>query len=135
MTAAFSVPGLAQDVTSEIGMEQVMAFAAASGDANPIHTSAEAALAAGLGGPVLHGMIVAGRFETFLERLEGHEIVELNVRFVRPVPVGNALTISVRPAGGSPHSGLHLRLLATVDGIGLVAIADARLEPRSEPSQ
>ena len=134
MTAALLVPGIASDVTSEIGMAQVRAFAAASGDSNLIHTSAEAALAAGLAGPVLHGMIVAGRFETFLERLEGHEIAELNVRFVRPVPVGSALAISGRPAG-SPDSGLHLRLLATVDGIGLVAIADARLEPRSEPSQ
>ena len=41
--------------------------------------------AAGLAGPVLHGMIVAGRFETFLERLEGYEIVELRVRFVESV--------------------------------------------------
>jgi acyl dehydratase len=117
-----------------IGMEQVRAFAVASGDFNPIHTSADAAQAAGLAGPVLHGMIVAGRFETFLERLEGYEIVELRVRFVRPVPVGSALTISARPFADLGQ-GLHLRLLATGGGSGLVAIAEARLEPLSEPTE
>lgn len=134
MTAAVSAPVILPEVTPEIGVEQVMAFAAASGDGNPIHTSAEAAQAAGLAGPVLHGMIVAGRFEIFLERLEGFEIVELQVQFARPVPVGSALTISARPLE-APGGGLHFRLLANVDGIGLVAIARARLEPRSEPSQ
>jgi acyl dehydratase len=117
-----------------IDMEQVRAFAVASGDFNPIHTSVDAAQAAGLAGPVLHGMIVAGRFETFLERLEGYEIVELRVRFVRPVPVDSALTISARPLAASGQ-GLHLRLLATGGGSGLVAIAEARLEPLSEPTE
>ena len=134
MTASALVPALSPEVTAAIGMEQVRAFAVASGDFNPIHTSADAAQAAGLAGPVLHGMIVAGRFETFLERLEGYEIVELRVRFVRPVPVGSALTISARPLAASGQ-GLHLRLLATVGGSGLVAIAEARLEPLSEPTE
>ena len=134
MTTRAPVPALSPEVMAVIGMEQVRAFAVASGDFNPIHTSADAARAAGLAGPVLHGMIVAGRFETFLERLEGYEIVELRVRFVRPVPVGSALTISARPFAASGQ-GLHLRLLAAGGGSGLVAIAEARLEPLSEPTE
>jgi acyl dehydratase len=119
----------APETTPPITMAQVTAFAAASGDSNPIHLSAEAARAAGLAGPVLHGMIVAGRFEAFLERMEGYEIAELQVRFVRPVPVGSALTIAARPidASGPQH---HIRLLATIGGV-LVAIAEARLAPLS----
>lgn len=122
----------APETTPPITMEQVIAFGTASGDSNPVHLSEDAACAAGLAGPVLHGMIVAGRFETFLERMEGYEIAELQVRFVRPVPVGRALMIAARPID---HSGPqhHIRLLAKVEGV-LVAIAEARLEPLSEPA-
>jgi acyl dehydratase len=122
----------APETTPPITMAQVMAFAAASGDSNPVHLSEDAALAAGLAGPVLHGMIIAGRFETFLERMEGYEIVELQVRFVRPVPVGSALTIAARAidVSGPQH---HIRLLATMGGV-LVSIAEARLEPLSDPT-
>ena len=122
----------APETTPPITMAQVMAFAAASGDCNPVHLSEDAARAAGLAGPVLHGMIIAGRFETFLERMEGYEIAELQVRFVRPVPVGSALTIAARSidVSGPQH---HIRLLATIGGV-LVSIAEARLEPLSDPT-
>lgn len=133
MTAIAPGPVLLPEVTAVISMDQVKAFAAASGDFNPIHTSADEAQSAGLAGPVLHGMIVAGRFETFLERLEGYAISELRVRFVRPVPVGSVLTISARTLGTSAPD-IHLRLLATSEGSGLVAIAEARLVPSSEQS-
>ncbi|MCX7350443.1 MAG: MaoC family dehydratase [Alphaproteobacteria bacterium] len=114
--------------------EHVTAFAAASGDGNPIHLSGDAARAAGLEGPVLHGMFIAGRFETFLERVADHEIAELQVRLVRPAPVGSALAISARPIDGA-DAGLRLRLLAKTGSGVLVAIAEARLVARSEPSQ
>ena len=119
----------APETTPPITMAQVMAFAAASGDSNPVHLSEDAARAAGLAGPVLHGMIIAGRFETFLERMEGYEIAELQVHFVRPVPVGSALTIAARAidVSGPQH---HIRLLATIGGV-LVSIAEARLAPLS----
>ena len=63
----------------------------------------------------------------------GYEIAELQVRFVRPVPVGSALTIAARSIDASDPQH-HLRLLATVEGV-LVAIAEARLEPLSEPTE
>lgn len=122
----------APETTPPITMAQVMAFAAASGDSNPVHLSEDAARAAGLAGPVLHGMIIAGCFETFLERMEGYEIAELQVRFVRPVPVGSALTIAARPINVSGPQ-YHIRLLATIEGV-LVSIAEVRLEPLSDPS-
>ena len=124
----------APETTSPITMEQVRAFAEASGDSNPIHLSSEAARAAGLAGPVLHGMIVAGRFELFLERMKNCALAELQVRFVRPVPVGSALTISARPIEVSGAE-LRLRLLANIAGGALVAIAEARLAPVSQPAE
>lgn len=120
-------------LTPAVGMEQVQDFAAASGDHNPIHLSDEAARAAGLDGPVLHGMFIAGRIEIYLEQVEGYAIAELRVTFVRPVPVGSAIIISSRPI---PDPGPHLRLrvLARLEGGDLVAVAEARLGPASEPA-
>jgi len=134
MTTGLPVPELSQEVTARFDMDQVRAFAVASGDSNPIHTSVEAAQAAGLAGPVLHGMIIAGRLEAFLERLAGYAIAEMQVRFVRPVPVGSTLTISARSLGSSDHH-LHLRLLAKAERTGLAAVAEARLKPISHPTQ
>lgn len=115
--------------TSAITMEQVKSFAIASGDSNPIHLSNEAAQAAGLSGPVLHGMIVVGHLENYLERMIDHQIEELQVRFVRPVPVGSALAMSVRHIG-PPAERLHLRVIVNIEGGVLVAIGEARMARR-----
>lgn len=112
--------------TPAITPEQVMAFAHASGDHNPIHLSDEAARAAGLPGAVLHGMFVVGQLEAFLARMDGFSIAEMQVRFVRPVPVGRALALSARPIG-TADAHLHLRLLVKIDANVLVAMGEARL--------
>lgn len=127
-----SLPG--PSVTPPVMMEQVVDFAAASGDDNPIHLSPEAAHSAGLEGPVLHGMFISGRFEVYLEQIEGFEIAELRVNFVRPAPLGSALMITSR-AIQSPGPYLRLRLLASVEGVGLVAVAEAGLAPASDPAR
>ncbi|MFO1131828.1 MAG: MaoC family dehydratase [Hyphomicrobiales bacterium] len=124
----------APEISTPVTPDQVKAFAVASLDDNPIHLSADAARAAGLDGPVLHGMLIAGRFETYLERIAGHQIVRLQVRFVRPAPVGSSLTIAARLIG-PPGSRLHLRLLATIGQGTLVAIGEALLEPLSGPAE
>lgn len=113
--------------TPPITMRDVEAFAAVSGDWNPIHLSDDAARAAGLSGAVVHGMYIAGCFEVYLERLSGLSISELQVRFIRPVPVGNSISISARPLEIGSRN--RLRLLATISGGPLVAIAEAVLKP------
>lgn len=115
-------------------MEQVRAFAEASGDTNPVHLSLDAARSAGLDAPVLHGLFIAGRFEAYLDRMRDYRISDLRVNFVRPVTVGSALTISSRAIDLSGPE-LHLRLLATVAGGALAAIAEARLRPVSSPAE
>lgn len=114
--------------------EQVLAFAAASGDSNPIHSSADAAQSAGLPGPILHGMFIAGQFEIFLETIAGYRVKEMGTRFVRPVAVGSTLIVSARALSSSLLQP-HLRLLCKTDDGVLVAIADARLEALSDPAE
>ena len=77
-------------------------------------------------------MFIAGRFETFLERMADHEIVELRVHFVRPAQVGSAIAISARPIDNA-GPGRRFRLLAKTEMGVLVAIAEARRVGRSEP--
>lgn len=118
------------EATPPVTAGQVLAFAEASGDKNPIHLSDASAQAAGLQRAVLHGMFIAGRFEAFLEKIPHQRVGELRVRFIRPVPVGSSLTISARaitPGGEQPH----LRLLAHTGTGVLVAIAEAHLVPVS----
>ena len=82
---------------------QLVMYAGASGDYNPIHYDQDYARSAGLGGVIAHGMLVmafAGQLATdwagperFVEALSG--------RFLAPVRPGDSvrLTAEVTPAG------------------------------------
>lgn len=121
----------------EIGIvsaEQVLAFAKASLDLNPVHLSEEAARAAGFEGPVLHGMFMAARLETFLETVEGFRVAELKLRFVAPALVGTALSLSTRLLKAGQND-LHVRLLARAQDHRILAVGEARLLRCSDPSQ
>ncbi|WP_439573198.1 MaoC family dehydratase [Phreatobacter sp.] len=75
----------------------VSAYAAASGDDNPIHTDPAAARAVGLDGPVVQGMMsmaLAGR--ALAHWLPAARCLKLSCRFVLPVLVGATLTIGAR---------------------------------------
>ncbi|WP_229055074.1 type I polyketide synthase [Aeromicrobium sp. Leaf350] len=67
------------------------AFAAVSGDHNPIHTSDAAALLAGLGSPIVHGMWVSA----LAQRAVGRPVEGWTARFLAPVRLGAALDVRV----------------------------------------
>jgi acyl dehydratase len=115
-----------------IGADKVGAFAAASGDFNPIHLSDDVARRAGLDNAVVHGMFIAAGFEAYLESVPETRLRTLQTKFVRPLPVGETLVVSARllSAAGSE---LHLRLLAKSPAGTLFAAGEARLE-RLAPS-
>lgn len=73
---------------------QLIKYAGASGDYNPIHTIDEAAEEAGLAGVIAHGMLTAATmgllFSPFLEH--GY-IKELKARFSGMVYLGDEITI------------------------------------------
>ncbi len=73
-------------------------------DPNPLHADPEVARAAGFDKPILHGLCtygVAARalVDTFAEG-DGDQLLELNVRFSRPVFPGETLEVRMWREGG-----------------------------------
>jgi acyl dehydratase len=76
---------------------QLIKYAGASGDYNPIHTVDEAAEEAGLDGVVAHGMLTAAAMGLpFSPYLEHGYVRELEVRFSGMVYVGDEITVGGR---------------------------------------
>ena len=76
---------------------QLIKYAGASGDYNPIHTVDEAAEAAGLPGVIAHGMLTAATMGLpFSPYLEHGYVKELEVRFSGMVYLGDEITIGGR---------------------------------------
>lgn len=81
----FELPGL----TVTLKRADLVRYAGASGDFNPIHYSDRMATALGLPGVIAHGMLTmaeAGRVVTDWLG-DPSRLVEYGVRFVKPVPV------------------------------------------------
>lgn len=70
------------------------AFAAVSGDHNPLHTSVAAARLAGLEGPIVHGMWLSGAAQQVLAEETGRRIVGWTARWLSPLQPG--ATVEVR---------------------------------------
>ena len=79
-------------VTAPLDMR---AFAAVSGDHNPIHTSAAAARLAGLGAPIVHGMWISA----LAQRAVGRRVEGWTSRFLSPVRPGAELDVRVERVG------------------------------------
>ncbi len=69
-------------------------YAAASGDFNPIHIDPDAGMAAGLGGPILHGLCtMAWAVEAATNYLgDPGRVTKVRVRFSRPVAIDDTIT-------------------------------------------
>ncbi|MDO5533714.1 MAG: MaoC/PaaZ C-terminal domain-containing protein [Propionibacteriaceae bacterium] len=81
-------------------------YAGASGDFNPIHHSDHAAHALGLDGVLAHGMLTMGRALRVVTDWVGDpaRVVAYGVRFTKPVPVpddgvGTVVTVNGRVTG------------------------------------
>jgi acyl dehydratase len=76
---------------------QLIKYAGASGDYNPIHTVDEAAKEAGLDGVIAHGMLTAATMGLpFSPYLEHGYVRGLEVRFSGMVYVGDEITVGGR---------------------------------------
>lgn len=109
---------------------QVAAYAAASGDSNPIHLDEDAARAAGLPGTIVHGMLVMGQFEATLRAWRPECRIEtMQSRFLRPLAVGGGLRIEGRVAKVETETPLRLIVRLMVrDGTGTpICVGDARI--------
>lgn len=69
--------------------EDLVAYAAASGDHNPIHQDDEVARSVGLPGVIAHGMFTLALAARYVEEWIGRrgEILSIAAKFTKPVPV------------------------------------------------
>ncbi|KRA30870.1 MULTISPECIES: MaoC/PaaZ C-terminal domain-containing protein [unclassified Nocardioides] len=108
------------EITFEITRADLVAYAAASGDQNPIHQDEEIALAVGLPGVIAHGMYTLALVGRALgEWAPGAEVVELGSKFVAPVvvPATGAARVTVTGTVGERTDDLlALALVVTSDG-------------------
>lgn len=121
-------------VKAPIARVQLVKYAGASGDFNPIHFDDEAARARGLGGVIAHGMLSMGFLGQFVEGVFGPGATrKLEVNFRGMVKLGEVITCrgrvrEVREAGGRP---LAVCEVEAVNGEGAVVtggVAEAWME-------
>ena len=81
------------EFTKTIAEEDIAAFAAASGDTNPLHLDDEFAAKTRFRGRIAHGTLVGGLISAGLARLPGLTIyLSQDLEFHNPVRVGDRLT-------------------------------------------
>src|SRR5690625_2211660 len=79
----------------EITHTQLVRYAGASGDFNPIHTVVPVAEKAGLGGVIAHGMLIMGfAGQAIAKWFPRKNLRDFNVRFVGMTKPGEALTVT-----------------------------------------
>ena len=90
--------GRTAEFTKTISLADVYAFAAASGDRNPVHLEASYAENTVFGGRIAHGLLVAGLISAVLgNTLPGPGTIYLGqeLRFKAPVYIGDSVTARV----------------------------------------
>lgn len=88
MSAPLSPGDVLETRSYAVTRADLVRYAGASGDRNPIHWSDRVATAVGLPGVIAHGMVtlaLAGR--AVAEWTDGAEVVELGAKFTNPVLV------------------------------------------------
>jgi len=78
-----------EPVTYRITRADLVAYAAASGDPNPIHQDEEVARSVGLPGVIAHGMFTLALAARYVDEQVGEpgRIAQVGAKFVRPVVV------------------------------------------------
>jgi acyl dehydratase len=108
--------------------DALVRYAAVSGDDNPLHLDAEAAKAAGLAGPPIHGMLMLSCFEPLIMGWRRDLfIARLSAKFLRSVLAGEGIRVlgRVLRSESVPRPELILRLTARGPNDDLVILAEA----------
>lgn len=121
-----NLPAVGDRATVEHVFSQadVTAFAHLSGDDNPVHLDAAAAVEMGFSGTIVHGMLAAGLISRLLgTRLPGPGTIYLGqeLRFRRPILPGEPVTATVEVIGRREDKPIF-ELRTTVISAGETAI-------------
>ncbi|MFX0591559.1 MaoC/PaaZ C-terminal domain-containing protein [Melissospora conviva] len=111
-------------------------YAGASGDFNPIHWNERVATGVGLPGVIAHGMFTMALVGRAVTEWAGapDAVVDLSVRFTRPVVVpddedGTEIEVSAKVREVLPGGLTWLDLTATCAGVKVLAQAKAGIRP------
>jgi acyl dehydratase len=111
-SAAAETPVGAPLATWQLAPASGRAYAALSGDWNPIHLWGWSARLMGLKTPIIHGMHTLGRACAELERAGQGRVTRLDGRFRAPIALGSSVGLAADLAGGR----------YTVEAAGRVAV-------------
>ncbi len=116
--------GQAAELTREVSAADLDAFAAVTGDVNPLHLDETWAAATPFGGRIAHGMLAAGYISAVIgTKLPGPGAVYVSqtLRFRRPVRIGDAVTARVEiTALDEKRSRVTLSTVCRVNGKAVV---------------
>ena len=90
--------GQSAETSQVVGAADIEAFAAVSGDVNPVHLDEAYARTTPFGGRIAHGMLAAAYISAVIgNRLPGSGAIYLSqsLRFRRPVKIGDQVTARV----------------------------------------
>jgi 3-hydroxybutyryl-CoA dehydratase len=111
--------GQAAERTITVGEADIAAFAAVSGDTNPVHLDEAYAQTTPFKGRVAHGMLAGAYISAVLgTELPGPGAIYLSqsLTFKRPVRIGDALVVRVEVKSLDPKAGVAI--LATTCSVG-----------------
>ncbi len=97
--------GATTELTHRVSAEDVQKFCDLTGDDNPVHMDDQFAHTLGFGKRVVHGMLTASFLSTLIgTKLPGKGALwyEQNLRFLRPVRVGESITVRATVTQKSP---------------------------------
>ena len=123
--------------TFRVTRADLIRYAGASGDFNPIHWSERTALAVGLPGVIAHGMFTMALVGRAVTAWAGapDAVVDFAVRFSRPVPVpdtdeGTEVVVTAVVAKTGEDGLTKLKLTATCHGEKVLSLATATIRKR-----
>ncbi|WP_373224918.1 MaoC family dehydratase [Enterobacter cloacae complex sp. ESBL7] len=114
----------------------VINFASASGDMNPVHIDKLAGKASIFGDRVAHGLLVSGLISTVLgTRLPGNGTIYLGqeMKFTRPTYIGDTITATVE-VENIDHEKKRIRLKTTCtnqDGVVVITGTATAMPPKA----
>ncbi|WP_223838501.1 MaoC family dehydratase [Saccharopolyspora pogona] len=115
-------------VVGPLTQADVLRFAGACGDFNPLHYDTELARRAGFDAPIAMGQMTAGIVAAWIADWCGVErLAEFEVRFVAPVLVGDTITLTGEVADVvSGDDGREIARLAVVAAKGETVVVKGR---------
>ena len=114
MTGPWTAGDALEPKTFTVTRADLVAYADASGDHNPIHQDEDVARSVGLPGVIAHGMLTLGLAARAVAAwTDGAEVVELGCKFTSPVVV---------PAEGSVAVTVGGTVKAVADGLATLAL-------------